>query len=149
MDEVGLTVFEGLGCLVPFLHDKLMGDVQLVQYEVEYLDIIAVGLSVVITELVGREFPVADNNQRVLLGVFTCILCSCRQQDAKAEQTGDGGYDDLSGHDAFSLYSIHFKGFTRNREPYTGALAYVGLDIDGAAEVLDEIVADTQSQACP
>ena len=119
-----------------------------VEHEVEHLDVIAVGLARIVAELIGRELPVADDDERVLVGVFARILGARRLQHSEAEQTDEEGYDDLSGHGALSLYSVDFKGLAGDGEPHAGALAPLGLDIDGAPEALDEIVADAQPQAC-
>ena len=98
MNEVGLTLLEGLGSLIPFLHDILMRNVEFVEYKIEHFNIIAIWFSIVIAELIWREFPIADNNQWVLLGVFTCILSPHRKQGTAAEQTGDNKYVDISFH---------------------------------------------------
>ena len=46
-----------------------MWDVQLVENDVKQFDVIARRLAIVIQELVGRQFPVTDNDKRSLLVV--------------------------------------------------------------------------------
>ena len=73
VDEVGLAALEGLGTLVPLVHLVLVGDVQTGEYQVEHLDVIAVGVAHVVEELIGRELPVAGDDEGALLGVLPDI----------------------------------------------------------------------------
>ena len=73
VDEVGLAALEGLGTLVPLVHLVLVGDAQLGEYQVEHLDVIAVGVAHVVEELVRRELPVAGDDEGALLGVLPDI----------------------------------------------------------------------------
>ena len=75
MDEVGITLFEHLGGDVPFLHDKLVGNAELVENQVEHVDIVSSRLSFNVDELEWTEIPVADYNQRMLLGVAEGVSC--------------------------------------------------------------------------
>ena len=74
VDEVGLTLFEHFGGEVPLLHDELMGDVEAVENLVEYLDVIAGGLTFVIEKLERLEVPVADNDKGLFLGITKGFL---------------------------------------------------------------------------
>ena len=73
MDEVGIVLLEHVGGHVPFLHHKLVWNVELVENEVEHVDIITGRLPVDVDELEGAEVPVADDNQRVLLGIAEVV----------------------------------------------------------------------------
>ena len=70
MDKVCLMALKGLDSLIPFLHDKLMGDSEFVKDEVQHFDIVSVGLTMVISELVRRKLPVADDNKRTFISVL-------------------------------------------------------------------------------
>jgi hypothetical protein len=49
---------------VPFFHDKLVGNVELVKNKVEYIDIVPSRLPLNVDELERSEVPVANYNQR-------------------------------------------------------------------------------------
>jgi hypothetical protein len=51
-----------------------MWNLQTVEDEVKYLDVIAVGLPIVVAELVWWKLPVADNHERLLLCVLMYLL---------------------------------------------------------------------------
>ena len=70
MDKVSLMALKGLDSLIPFLHDKQMGNAQFVKDEVHHFDIVSVGLTMVIAELVRGKLPVADDNKRTFISVF-------------------------------------------------------------------------------
>ena len=72
MDQIGFARFKCLGTLIPLLHDKLMGDLQLVKDDVEDFNVETVGLTLVVSELIGRKLPVADNDERAVFGIFSC-----------------------------------------------------------------------------
>jgi hypothetical protein len=59
---------------MPFLHDELMGNIELVENQVKYVDVISGRLSLGVNELKGAEVPVAYNNQRFLLGISELIV---------------------------------------------------------------------------
>jgi hypothetical protein len=59
---------------MPFLHDELMGNVELVENQVKYVDVISGRLSLGVNELEGTEVPVAYNNQWILLGISEVII---------------------------------------------------------------------------
>jgi hypothetical protein len=59
---------------MPFLHDELMGNVELVENQVKYVDVISGRLSLGVNELEGTEVPVAYNNQWLLLGISEVII---------------------------------------------------------------------------
>ena len=88
MDEVSLALLEGLCTLVPLLHHKAVRNLQTGQDEVEHLHIITVGLTSIITELIGRELPVADNGQRVVFRIFPDKQCLCWLYMTERQQTG-------------------------------------------------------------
>ena len=69
VDEVGLVALEHISGHVPLLHDNLVRDAKLVKDEVEYVDIVPGGLALDVDELKGPEVPVADDDQRALLGI--------------------------------------------------------------------------------
>ena len=73
VDEVGLAVIERIGGYVPFLHDKLVRNVEPVENEVEHVDVVSGRLSFNVDELKRAEVPVAYNNQRVLLGIAEVV----------------------------------------------------------------------------
>ena len=83
MDKVGLVVLEGLGTQEPLLHHEFVRYLQVVEDQVKHLDVIAVGFTVVVAELIGRELPVAHNDQWMFFCVFTCPLCFGRQKAAE------------------------------------------------------------------
>jgi hypothetical protein len=72
--QVGLAVFEHCGGDVPFLHHELMGNAQLVEYQIEYLDVVACRLSLVTEVFKGQEVPVADNDKRAFLSVAVEVI---------------------------------------------------------------------------
>jgi hypothetical protein len=47
-----------------------MGDSEFVKDEVQHFDIVSVGLTMVIAELVRGKLPVADDNKRTFISVF-------------------------------------------------------------------------------
>ena len=49
-----------------------MGDLQLVKDNVEDFYVKTVGLTLVVSELIGRKLPVADNDERAVFGIFSC-----------------------------------------------------------------------------
>ena len=73
-DEVCLSAFKSLCGHIPLLHYIAVGDVQTVENDVQHLDVIAVGLTVVIAEFVRRELPVADDHERVFLSILLHLL---------------------------------------------------------------------------
>jgi hypothetical protein len=79
-------VLKGLCGLCPFLHNELMRNLQLVQDETEDLYIIAIRFTLVVSELVWREFPVTDDDQWALFGIFTRQLGSGWQQTVDTEK---------------------------------------------------------------
>jgi hypothetical protein len=59
---------------MPFLHDELMRNVESVENQVKYVDVISGRLSLGVNELEGTEVPVAYNNQWLLLGISEVII---------------------------------------------------------------------------
>jgi hypothetical protein len=51
-----------------------MGNVELVENQVKYVDVISGRLSLGVNELEGTEVPVAYNNQWLLLGISEVII---------------------------------------------------------------------------
>ena len=74
VDEVGLTLLEHFRGNVPLLRDELVGDVKAGEDEVEHLDVVAGGLTLVVQELEGLEVPVAHDNEWLFIGVAVGLL---------------------------------------------------------------------------
>ena len=72
--EVGLSALKGLCGHIPLLHHITVGDVQTVEDDVKHLDVIAVRLAFVVAELIGRELPIADNHEWLILRIFMYLL---------------------------------------------------------------------------
>ena len=86
MNEVSVMVFEHHRGLVPLLRHKLMGNVQTVQNQVEDIDIISRWLAIGIEEFERSEIPVADDGQRVMLGVTIEFLGLSRRNRPETQQ---------------------------------------------------------------
>ena len=74
VDEVGLTLLEHFRGNVPLLRDELVWDVKAGEDEVEHLDVVAGGLTLVVQELEGLEVPVAHDNEWLFIGVAVGLL---------------------------------------------------------------------------
>jgi hypothetical protein len=87
MDEVGLAVLEHVGGHMPLLHDELMGNIETVENHVEDVNVIACGLPLAVEELERTEIPVADDDQRVFVGIFRELVGS-RESQRQTKQEG-------------------------------------------------------------
>ena len=87
MNEVGLVVLEHIGGNMPFLHDELMGNVEAVENHVKHFDVIARRLTLTVEKLEGTEIPVADDDQRMLIGILREVVGS-RQRQRQTKQKG-------------------------------------------------------------
>jgi hypothetical protein len=67
-------LLEHLGGDVPLLHNVFVGDVESVEDQVQYLDVIARGVAFGIQELEGLEVPVTGDDKGFLLGVAEGVL---------------------------------------------------------------------------
>ena len=83
MDKVGLAVFEHVGGCVPFLHNELVRDAELVEDQVENLYVVSGRLPLTVDELKRTEVPVADNDQRILFGIAETISSMDRRQKSE------------------------------------------------------------------
>ena len=79
MNQVGLTLLETFRSLIPLLHQVTVRNLQTVENHVQHLDVIAIGLSLVVVEFIGREFPVAYDDERMLLSIFMYLLCAAAE----------------------------------------------------------------------
>ena len=70
-------IIESLSTLVPLHHDIFMGYVELVEYQIQHLHIIAIGFAMVVSELVGWKFPVAHYDEWFFFCIVAHIVCPC------------------------------------------------------------------------
>ena len=87
MNEVSLAVLEHVGGNMPFLHDELMGNIETFENHVEDVNVIACGLPLAVEELERTEIPVADDDQRVFVGIFRELVGS-RESQRQTKQDG-------------------------------------------------------------
>jgi hypothetical protein len=72
---------------MPLLHDELMGDIETVENHVEDVNVIACGLPLAVEELERTEIPVADDDQRMFVGIFRELVGS-RESQRQTKQEG-------------------------------------------------------------
>jgi hypothetical protein len=87
MNEVSLAVLEHVGGNMPFLHDELMGNIETFENQVEDINVIACRLALAVEELERTEIPVADDDQRVFVGIFWELVGS-RESQRQTKQEG-------------------------------------------------------------
>jgi hypothetical protein len=85
--KVSLMFLKNLCGDVPFLHDELMGNIETFENHVEDVNVIACGLPLAVEELERTEIPVADDDQRVFVGIFRELVGS-RESQRQTKQEG-------------------------------------------------------------
>jgi hypothetical protein len=80
MNEVSLAVLEHVGGHMPLLHDEFVRDIETVENQVEDINVIACGLPLAVEEFERTEVPVADDDQRVFVGIFRELVGSRESQ---------------------------------------------------------------------
>ena len=88
-NQVGFLLFKHLGGLEALFHHKPVWNVQFIQEHFQQVHIEAVGRAFVTAKLVGREFPVTDNHDRSLHGVFAGQLAMGYYRQAKRQEPSD------------------------------------------------------------
>ena len=72
---------------LPAKVDELMGNVEAVENHVKHFDVIARRLTLTVEKLEGAEVPVADDDQRMLIGILREVVGS-RQRQGQTKQKG-------------------------------------------------------------
>ena len=115
VDKIGLASFKHIGGHVPIQHNKLVGDVELVENQVEYIDIVSGGLALGIDKLERPEVPVAGNRQRMFVGVAEVV--GSMEQGRTGEQAKEQSpvpyskMQCISCHDAHNFSSLILQSY--------------------------------------
>ena len=74
MDDVSLVVLKEAAGRLPFLHHKLVRNLQTIKYQVEHFNIIACRTAFTIQIFERLEVPVTDDDQRPLVRIAIILF---------------------------------------------------------------------------
>ena len=78
-DEIGIAALKGLGGLAPLAEDDAVGDVELLEDLLQQFNVVACRLAMVVAVFIGREVPVAGDDEGIVLRVVKIDLSGGRK----------------------------------------------------------------------